>query len=129
MKLISMSLVSIVFAGFIAQEARASWTTYSFDEQSMAYVSSCSGVYIIFTDGTPYYVGRSRRDISARLKSHLKGTGSRKVAGLLGKSYKLTMAYECLTSVEQMEAQLIKELGTDKLGNLRKETDPADWDD
>jgi predicted GIY-YIG superfamily endonuclease len=127
MRLRLFPIVAILFISFGTDNAKA-WTKLSFDESSMGYVNSCGGVYIIYKDGNPYYVGRSRKDISARLKSHLKGTGSRKVAELLGTSAKLTMEFECLSSMEQVEAQLIKDLGTDKFGNLRKETDPADWD-
>jgi hypothetical protein len=39
----------------------------------------------------------------------------------------LEFEYQEMISVEQAEAMLIRELGTIRLGNLRRETDPADW--
>ena len=109
--------------------AAAGWSTKEFTKDGIYGIPSCSGIYIIKRNGDPYYVGRSRRSIQERLQRHVTGSGSRKVAGLLGSSDRLTVEYECLSSVEQMEAQLIADLGTTRFGNLRRETDPADWDD
>lgn len=113
----------------MATPAIAGWSVKDLTPDGVYGVPTCSGVYIILRNGNPYYVGRSRVNIYRRLKAHAGGYGSKKVAELLGKSDKLTVEYECLTSVEQMESQLINELGTDKLGNMRRETDPADWDE
>src|SRR5664279_4743667 len=57
--------------------------------------ADCPGVYVIYKNGDPFYVGRSRAYVSDRLKRHLSGNGSRKVAELLSGSYKLTFAYIC----------------------------------
>lgn len=108
--------------------AAYAWPTEDFNDNGVSHVPNCSGVYIIERNGDPYYVGRSRVSIRERLSRHLSGNGSRMVASILGGSDKLTVEYECLDSPEQMEAQLIQELGTTNFGNLRRETDPADWD-
>ena len=132
MKIWPFALVAFSVMSFAAQGS-GSWNRGQFDESAtdkgIGNVSSCKGVYIIYSDGDPYYVGRSRVSVYARLRAHITGRGSRKVAELLGGSHRLTYEYECLDSVEQMEAQLIDELGTTRFGNLRRETDPADWDD
>lgn len=104
------------------------WPRQDFTENGVTHVSNCPGVYIIERNGTPYYIGRSRVSIQDRLKRHVKGTGSRMVAALLGGSDRLTVEYECVGNMEQMESQLIQHLGTTRFGNLRRETDPADWD-
>ena len=99
-----------------------------FDPASVAEVPRAPGVYIIrLRDGTPFYVGRSRQDINERLWRHVTGTGSRKVMEALSKHTPLEFEYQQMISVEQAEAMLIRELGTIPLGNLRRETDPADW--
>ncbi|HEY0412234.1 MAG TPA: GIY-YIG nuclease family protein [Allosphingosinicella sp.] len=120
---------SIVAGALLLTAAPAmAWTTVPFTESGLSSVSGCRGVYVIKRNDEPYYVGRSR-DIAVRLKRHLAGSGSRKVAEILGGNATLTVSYECGDSNEQMEARLIAELGTYKVGNLRRETDPADWDD
>ena len=113
----------------IPAPAAAGWSSKDFTKDGIYGIPTCSGIYIIKRNGDPYYVGRSRRNIYERLQRHVSGSGSSKVAGLLKGSDRLTVEYECLTSVEQMEAQLIADLGTTRFGNLRRETDPADWDD
>ena len=40
----------------------------------------------------------------------------------------LEFSWICSDSMEQAEAQLITALGTSTEGNLRKEADPADWE-
>ena len=86
------------------------------------------GVYIIYDGrGRPFYVGRSRVSIFYRLRCHASGSGSRKVRDALKRREKLTFEWEEMDSPEQAEAQLIAELGTLAAGNLRRETDPADW--
>jgi len=86
------------------------------------------GVYIIyFKDGTPFYVGRSRVSIHDRLWKHVRGKGSSKIKEALEKGTPFQFEYEEMISVEQSEAILIKELGVMAFGNLRRETDPADW--
>ncbi|QQZ28863.1 GIY-YIG nuclease family protein [Thiothrix subterranea] len=130
MKIRLMLIATIMSVSIVAQEAIAvdGWPSGSFDDAGVARVPQCAGVYIIYKDDTPYYVGRSRVNIYQRLYRHLNGNGSKKIAEILDGDYKLTMAYECLDSVEQMESQLIDALGTTNFGNLRRETDPADWE-
>ena len=74
-------------------------------------------------------MGRSRCDIQSRLLLHLNGRGNRNLAlaRRVGASGSLRFEYDCLISVNQVEAQLIRNLGVDKFANLRRETDPADW--
>ena len=96
-----------------------------FDEASVSSVPPEEGIYIVYKNGNAFYVGRSRVNIQRRLKSHLKGTGSRKIATELRTS--LQFEYCNLASFEQAEAIVIRELGTRSIGNLRFETDPADW--
>ena len=86
---------------------------------------TCRGVYVVRLQGSPFYVGRSV-NVRSRLLDHISGRGSRKIADQLGKGQKLTYEYECLDSVEQAEAILIKHYDTTKAGNLRRESDPAD---
>jgi predicted GIY-YIG superfamily endonuclease len=99
-----------------------------FDPANVAGVPRAPGVYIIrLRGGIPFYVGRSRQDIHERLWRHVMGTGSRKVMEALSRHTPLEFEYQEMISVEQAEAILIRELGTSRLGNLRRETDPADW--
>jgi excinuclease UvrABC nuclease subunit len=94
------------------------------------YVPSVPGVYIIYlANGSPFYVGRSIVSVRDRLCCHAAGRGSQRVAELLRRGEKLTFEWEEMMSAEQAEAQLIKGLGTRgrEFGNLRRETDPADW--
>jgi hypothetical protein len=85
-------------------------------------------VYIIYdSNGTPFYVGRSRVSIHDRLRCHAGRTGSKKVRDALNRGEKLTFEWEEMLSPEQAEAQLIFTLGALAAGNLRRETDPADW--
>ena len=96
-----------------------------FAAASVDSVPAEEGVYIVYKNGVPFYVGRSRVDIQGRLRSHLKGTGSRKIAS--EPRNLLQFEYCNLASLEQAEAILIRELDTRKIGNMRFETDPADW--
>jgi excinuclease UvrABC nuclease subunit len=101
-----------------------------FDPVQVSRVPREPGVYIIYAKATnePVYVGRSRRDIHDRLQRHVTRQGSRKVAEALSKFIPLEFEYQCMISVEQAESQLIKALGTMRFFNLRRETDPADWE-
>ena len=92
-----------------------------------AFVPKGPGVYIIYLRWYPFYVGRSRVDIRERLLRHVIGAGSTKVAEALGWHMLLEFEFEEMISPEQVEAELIQALGTRVLGNLRSETDPADW--
>lgn len=93
----------------------------------LAGVPESSGVYIIYADGSPFYVGRSIVNIHDRLYRHATGRGSQKVREALNRGDALTFEWEELLSPHQAEAQLIAALGTAVCGNLRRETDPADW--
>jgi hypothetical protein len=66
-------------------------------------------------------------DIHHRLCCHAGKTGSKKVRDALNRGDGLTFEWQELLSPEQAEAQLISALGAMKAGNLRRETDPADW--
>jgi len=116
-----------LLVGTLATPALA-WNTQPFTPNGVFNVPNCRGVYVIERNGTPFYVGRSRNSIYERLRRHVNGDGSRKVAEILNSGATLTVDYLCGDSVEQMEAQLIDYLGTTQFGNLRRETDPADWD-
>ena len=86
------------------------------------------GVYIIYrANGSPFYVGRSIVNIHDRLRCHATLAGSRKVREALGRGEILSFEWEEMASPHQAEAQLIAALGTRTAGNLRRETDPADW--
>ena len=86
------------------------------------------GVYIIYAGhGAPFYVGRSRVSIHDRLRCHTTKAGSKKVRDALNRGEMLTFEWEEMLSPEQAEAQLIAALGVVTVGNLRRETDPADW--
>jgi len=105
------------------------WPREDFTENGLTHVPNCPGIYIIERNGTPYYVGRSRVSIQGRLQRHLAGTGSRMVATILGGSDRLTVEFECVGNMEQVESQMIDHLGTTAYGNLRRERDPARRDD
>ena len=101
-----------------------------FDQIQVSRVPHEPGIYIIYLKliGEPVYVGRSRRDIHSRLHRHLMRCGSRKVAEALSNHVPLEFEYQCMISVEQAESQLITAFGTTRFFNLRRETDPADWE-
>lgn len=87
-----------------------------------------SGVYIVYKkNGVPFYVGRSIVDIHNRLVAHTQRRGSRKIREALEQGEQLDFEWEELGSPHQAEAELIKQLGMLTAGNLRRETDPADW--
>jgi hypothetical protein len=125
------ALVAGVAIALSAQAASA-WTTGTFDENASGgqklngSVEDCRGVYIVYKNHDPYYVGMSNSSIRDRLLAHISGRGSRKIAEQLGQGNDLTYEWLCVDSPEQAEAQLIGELGTITAGNLRRETDPAD---
>jgi len=87
-----------------------------------------SGVYIVYKrNGTPFYVGRSAVNIHNRLVAHAQQRGSRKIREALAQGEQLDFEWEELDSPHQAEAELIKRLDVMTAGNLRRETDPADW--
>lgn len=91
-------------------------------------VPSGSGVYIVYTKGgTPFYVGRSITNIHNRLVAHAQMRGSRKIKEALLRGEQFDFEWEELGSPHQAEAELIRHLGETLAGNLRRETDPADW--
>jgi hypothetical protein len=92
-----------------------------------AFVPNGPGVYIIHLYRRPFYVGRSRVNIRERLLRHVIGAGSTKIAEALAWHRPLEFEFEEMISPEQAESVLIQTLGTRVLGNLRSETDPADW--
>ncbi len=96
---------------------------------SLAGVPIGPGIYIIsLVGGDPFYVGRSLVNIHARLSAHASKRGSRRVKEALDRGERLEFEWEELGSPHQAEAQLIAALGTMKFGNLRRETDPSDWE-
>lgn len=127
MRRILFALKILFLVAAFPQPASASLSKYDFDEGVIyQYAPSCSGVYVIYKDGTPFYVGRSTRNIAERLRDHVRGNGSTKVRDILEKGYKLQFVYYCSNSPEQFEAILIEDLGTTAFGNLRRESDPGD---
>lgn len=86
-----------------------------------------AGIYIIYKNGRPFYIGRSIVNIHSRLCAHASGRGSRKIKECLVRGERLEFEWQELSSPHQAEAQLIAALGTVAYGNLRRETDPADW--
>src|SRR5664279_1825077 len=98
-----------------------------FNRSSIGFVPPTPGVYIIYQEGDPFYVGRSRVSIFERLWKHVNGLGSRRIKVALDQGIALTFEYQEMMSVEQAEALLIREMGVFKFGNLRRESDPADW--
>ena len=103
-------------------------TARPFDVAGVMSVPHRPGVYVIYKrDGTPYYVGRSRVDMFIRLWKHLHGVGSTKIKAALNQGVGLDFEFQEMISVEQAEAILIRELGALHFGNLRRESDPADW--
>ena len=100
-----------------------------FDPIRVRSVPHSPGIYILYlSNGTPYYVGRSRVDIYRRLWRHVNMTGSKKIREALEQGIRLDFEYQEMLSVQQAEAILIKELGVLRFGNLRREVDPADWE-
>jgi excinuclease UvrABC nuclease subunit len=91
-------------------------------------VPNVSGVYIVYKkDGTPFYVGRSTGNIHDRLVAHAQQRGSRKIREALLRGEQFDFEWEELGSPHQAEAELIRQLGVITAGNLRRETNPADW--
>ena len=87
------------------------------------------GVYIIYDmDSTPVYVGRSRSNVRARLLNHRRRRGNKVIRKALWWHTPFLFEWECMISVEQAEAILIRKLGTRTYCNLRYENDPADSD-
>ncbi len=88
-----------------------------------------AGIYLVYLDKSrkPFYIGRSRCDIRRRLLCHLKGTGSKRIREQLSRNISLKFEWEEMISVEQAEAELIKEFFSETMGNKRKETDPAEY--
>jgi hypothetical protein len=85
-----------------------------------------SGVYILYEPTGPFYVGRSGKDIQARLLAHLDVRGNRNVKIALRikeVAQTLTFTYAILPRAAQseMESVLIPALGVTKLANMRHE--------
>lgn len=96
--------------------------------ENIRWVPKGPGVYIIYTShGIAFYIGRSLVSIHDRLLAHAGKRGSRKVRLALERGERLQFEWEELGSPYQAEAQLIAQLDTVRFGNLRGETDPADW--
>ena len=55
------------------------------NEEGLRSVPATAGCYIIYLDGSPFYVGRSRVDLRRRLVAHARGRGSRAVRELPSK--------------------------------------------
>ena len=91
-------------------------------------VPNAPGIYIVYRKGgKPFYVGRSRSSVHTRLVAHAQGRGSTKIREAFARGEQLDFEWEEMWSPEQVEAQLIKHLDVLTVGNLRRETDPADW--
>ena len=101
-----------------------------FNETTVQAVPSGPGIYIVYCRATrrAAYVGRSRRDIRARLRAHVVGQGSKRLREAMQRGEPLEFEWMHMLSPEQAESQLITALGTAAYYNLRRETDPADWD-
>jgi len=100
----------------------------NFDAVAVNAVPRGCGVYIIYKNGgEAFYAGRSTVNIHDRLQRHVSGHGSRKIREALQRGERFEFVFKELGSPHQAESVLITELGTREFGNLRKETDPADW--
>lgn len=100
---------------------------YPFDAAHVSKLAG-GGVYIIYDLAGPIYVGRSINDIRGRLRRHLSGQGNRIVRQAAGSEAVGSLMFEFrnLTSVHQVEKQLISHLGTQLFANLIDGTDPAE---
>ena len=97
----------------------------AFEESALLRVPAKEGIYIVHYQNKPFYAGHSS-NLRHRLAEHLKCRGSRKVKEGIQAGWKFTFTYAELMSYQQSEAILLDALGTVGLGNLRRETDPAD---
>lgn len=126
MRILSTWCAAISILIFTAVPAFADGVT-SFSSAGLDHVTNCPGIYIIYDASTPFYVGRSTVGVRERLRRHLNGSGSRKVAELVAsRPNNLSVRYLCGDSPEQMEAQTILVLQTMGLGNIASVSDPAD---
>ncbi len=87
---------------------------------------TCGGVYVIFYDRKPFYVGHSSSDLHGRLVAQLRGLGNHKV-GEASQNHQLQFSYAEILSFDQLEAALVQELG--KNGKLERRRDEIDADD
>lgn len=89
------------------------------------------GIYIIYKDHKPFYVGRSLSSVRGRLQEHFRhsGKGSSKIRKAMQKKSHLTFEAEALNNAAQAERFLIMALGTKDRGNLRYEYSDEDWCD
>jgi predicted GIY-YIG superfamily endonuclease len=117
-----------VASSVTASGGRSCFIILPFEPAHVGLVPHAAGIYIIYKrDGTPYYVGRSRVDIFGRLWKHVNKMGSKRIREALERGIRLDFEYQEMISPEQAEAILVKELGVLRFGNLRRESDPADW--
>src|SRR4051812_38401660 len=101
-----------------------SWAA-DFDQLGVDNAPNCGGVYIIFRNDQPMYVGRSRVSIRDRLRSHYAGRGSACIDSQRGENRSgWTFDAQCAGSPEQLEANRIRDLSPPC--NMRGEKDPAD---
>ncbi len=94
------------------------------------------GVYIVYKDGKPFYIGRSISNVRHRLYKHSRNIGSKAIAAQ--NHSRLTFEFTTeIISVEQVEAELVRSFGTyarlidsedlskRNRGNLANVLDPA----
>jgi GIY-YIG catalytic domain-containing protein len=99
-----------------------------FQDQFLKSVPASEGVYIVHYRNKPYYAGFSN-DLRRRLLEHLNRRGSTRILEGLKQGWQFTFTYAEIGSYQQAEAILLGNLGTVGLGNMRRETDPADkWE-
>jgi len=96
-----------------------------FDENSLLRVPEKEGIYIIHHNNKPYYIGCSAT-LGSRLRTHLRKRGSRKVKEGIEAGWQFTFTYAEILSYQQAEAIFQDAIGEVALGNMRRETDPAD---
>ena len=100
---------------------------FTADRISSTVPKSPKGVYAIYRDGRPFYVGRSTSNIKGKLLSLARGTGNPKVRMAVESHCRLQFTWAEIMSYQQFEALLVKEFGArGRLGNLRSVTDLAD---
>lgn len=85
------------------------------------------GVYVIFKNDAPLYVGCSANDLRGRLHSHLTGHGNRLIGDAVRSGERLEYTIAPTLSLRSAEAQLVAEVGPNgSLVHLQARVDAVD---